>query len=172
VQPFRWPDGRTAAVEVRHSLGQVQRDFAAEIRERIAARLVILVFFVLAIVAITRWSIARPIQALIRTARAVGGGDLTQRIEVRRADELGVLAVEFNRMAGDPPASAPALLEQSEERLRLEREVQQTQSWRRSACWPPRSPTRSAPPSTSWRGAPRRWSAPSPGTIRSAATST
>jgi signal transduction histidine kinase len=127
VQPFRWPDGRTAAVEVRHSLGQVQRDFAAAIRERIAARLVILVFFVLAIVAITRWSIARPIQALIRTARAVGGGDLTQRIEVRRADELGELAVEFNRMAESLQHAHQALLEQSEERLRLEREVQQTQ---------------------------------------------
>jgi signal transduction histidine kinase len=105
----------------------VQQDFAAAIRERIAARLVILVFFVLAIVAITRWSIARPIQALIRTARAVGGGDLTQRIEVRRADELGVLAVEFNRMAESLQHAHQALLEQSEERLRLEREVQQTQ---------------------------------------------
>jgi len=127
VQPFRWPDGRTAAVEVRHSLGQMQRDFAAAIRERITARLVILVFFVLAIVAITRWSIARPIQALIRAARAVGGGDLTQRIEVRRSDELGALAEEFNRMAENLQHAHQALLEQSEERLRLEREVQQTQ---------------------------------------------
>jgi len=127
VQPFRWPDGRTAAVEVRHSLAQVQRDFAAAIRERIAARLIVLVFFVLAIVAVTRWSIARPIQALIRAARAVGGGDLTQRIEVRRADELGALAEEFNRMAENLQHAHRALLEQSEERLRLEREVQQTQ---------------------------------------------
>jgi len=127
VQPFRWPDGRTAAVEVRHNLGHVQRDFAAAIRERIAARLVILVFFVLAIVAITRWSIARPIQALIRAARAVGGGDLTQRIDARRADELGALAEEFNRMGENLQHEHQALLEQSEERLRLEREVQQTQ---------------------------------------------
>jgi two-component system, NtrC family, sensor histidine kinase HydH len=127
VQPFRWPDGRTAAVEVRHSLADMQRDFAAAIRDRIAGRLVILVFFVLAIVAVTRWSIARPIQALIRAARAVGSGDLTQRIELRRADELGVLAEEFNRMAENLQGAHEALVEQSEERLRLEREVQQTQ---------------------------------------------
>lgn len=127
VQPFRSPDGRTAAVEVRHSLASVQRDFAAAIRERITARLVVLVFFVLAIVAVTRWSIARPIQALIRGAQAVGSGDLTQRIEVKRADELGALAEEFNRMAENLRRAHAALLEQSEERLRLEREVQQTQ---------------------------------------------
>jgi signal transduction histidine kinase len=127
VQPFRWPDGRTAAVEVRHSLADVQRDFAAAVRERITARLVVLVFFVLAIVAVTRWSIARPIQALIRAARAVGSGDLTQRIKLRRADELGALAEEFNRMAENLQHAHAALLEQSEERLRLEREMQQTQ---------------------------------------------
>lgn len=127
VQPFRWPDGRTAAVEVRHSLASVQRDFAAAVRERIAARLVVLVFFVLAIVTVTRWSIARPIQALIRAARAVGSGDLTQRIQIRRTDELGALAEEFNRMAENLQHAHAALLEQSEERLRLEREVQQTQ---------------------------------------------
>jgi signal transduction histidine kinase len=127
IQPFRWPDGRTGAVEVRHSLASVQRDFAAAIRERITARLVVLIFFVLAIVAVTRWSIARPIQALIRAARAVGSGDLTQRIEVRRADEVGALAEEFNRMAENLQRAHAALVEQSEERLRLEREVQQTQ---------------------------------------------
>jgi signal transduction histidine kinase len=127
VQPFRWPDGRTGAVEVRHSLASVQRDFAAAVRERIMARLVVLVCFVLAIVAVTRWSIARPIHALIRAARAVGSGDLTQRIEVKRADELGALAEEFNRMAENLQRAHAALLEQSEEHLRLEREVQQTQ---------------------------------------------
>jgi signal transduction histidine kinase len=127
IQPFRWPNGKTAAVEVRHSLADVQRNFAAAVRERIIARLVVLVFFVLAIVAVSRWSIARPIQALIRAARAVGSGDLTQRIEVRRADELGALAEEFNRMAENVQHAHAALVEQSEERLRLEREVQQTQ---------------------------------------------
>jgi signal transduction histidine kinase len=127
IQPFRWPNGRTAAVEVRHSLADVQRNFAAAVRERIIARLVVLVFFVLAIVTVTRWSITRPIQALIRGARAVGSGDLTQRIEIRRADELGALAEEFNRMAENLQHAHAALVEQSEERLRLELEVQQTQ---------------------------------------------
>jgi len=127
VEPFRWPNGRTAAVEVRHSLADVQRNFSAAVHERIVARIVILVCFVLAIVAVTRWSVARPIEALIRGARAVGSGDLTQRIAVQRANELGALALEFNRMAENLQRAHTALLEQSEERLRLEREVQQTQ---------------------------------------------
>jgi len=46
VEPFRWPNGRTAAVEVRHSLADLQRNFSAAVHERIIARLVVLVFFV------------------------------------------------------------------------------------------------------------------------------
>ena len=127
LQPFRWPDGRMAAVEVENSLGPVERDLAAIIREGIAARAIILVLFVLATVAVVRWSIGRPIRSLIRAARAVGSGDLSQRIEVKRADELGELAEAFNHMAENLQRARLAVLEQSEERLRLEREVEQAQ---------------------------------------------
>jgi signal transduction histidine kinase len=125
VQPFRWPDGRTAAVEVRQSLTGVEQEFAEAIRERIVSRLVVLAFFVLSIVAVTRWSIARPIRTLIRGARAVGAGDLAQRIDVRRADELGQLAEEFNRMGESLQRAQLELVRESEERLHLEQEVQQ-----------------------------------------------
>lgn len=127
IQPFRWPDGRTAAVEVRQRLDAVEREFAHAVRERIVYRLVVLVLFVLAILAVTRWSIARPMRALTQGARAVASGDLSQRIDVRRADELGQLAEEFNRMAQSLEQAQQALLEQSEARLRLERDVQQAQ---------------------------------------------
>jgi signal transduction histidine kinase len=127
VQPFRWPGGRVGAVEVVTRLGTVERDLAALIREGIAARLIILLAFVLATVGVVRWSIARPIRALIRAARAVGSGDLSQRITVKRRDELGQLAETFNHMAENLQRARLALLEQSEERLRLEREVQQSQ---------------------------------------------
>jgi len=127
IQPFRWPDGRTAAVEVRQGLDAVEQEFARAVRERIVYRLVVLVLFVLAILAVTRWSIARPMRALIQGARALASGDLTQRIDVSRADELGQLAEEFNRMTQSLEQAQQALLEQSEARLRLERDVQQSQ---------------------------------------------
>lgn len=127
VRPVRWPDGGTGAVEVRQSLAAVDRAFSRAVRESIVNRLVVLVVFVGCIVAVTRWSVARPIQALIRGARAVAGGDLAQRIAPTRSDELGQLAEEFNRMAESLERANRALVAQSEERLRLEREVQQAQ---------------------------------------------
>jgi len=127
VQPFRWPGGRTAAVEVRHTLSAMELEFQRAVRENITSRLVVLALFVLSVFVLTRWSIARPIRALMAGAQAVGRGDLTQRIELRRRDEIGRLAQEFNRMAGSLQNAHQELLHQAEERLRLEQEAQQAQ---------------------------------------------
>jgi len=127
IQPFRWPGGRTAAIEVRQTLEGVERAFRGEVRERILSRLFFLAAFVLSVVALTRWSIARPIRALIQAARAVGRGDLTQQIAITRRDEIGQLAEEFNRMAENLRAAHQQILRQAEDRLRLEQEVQQGQ---------------------------------------------
>ncbi|HSB72067.1 MAG TPA: ATP-binding protein [Candidatus Methylomirabilis sp.] len=127
VQTFRWPGRRTGAIEVRQTLEGTEREFHRAIRESILSRLVILALFVLSIVALTRWSIARPIRALIAGARAVGRGDLDQRIDLKRRDEIGQLAEEFNRMAANLQSAHQEILRQGEERLRLEGEVQQAQ---------------------------------------------
>lgn len=127
VQPFRWPGGRTGAIEVRQTLGNMERDFRHAVWQSILSRLVVLALFVLSITALTRWNIARPIRALIAGAQAVGRGDLGQRIAVRRRDEIGQLAEEFNRMAANLESAHAQLLRQAEERLRLEQEIQQTQ---------------------------------------------
>ena len=127
IQPFRWPGGRTAAIEVRQTLAGTAREFRHAVRESILSRLVVLTLLVLSVVAVTRWSIARPIRALIAGAQAVGRGDLTQRIRLPRQDEIGQLAEEFNRMAANLQSANEELVRQSEERLRLEQEVQQAQ---------------------------------------------
>jgi signal transduction histidine kinase len=127
LRPFPWPDGQTAVVEVRQSLAGIDQVFARAVREVVLYRLVVLALFVLSIAAVTRWSIARPMRVVIRGARAIGSGDLTQRIDVHRSDELGALAEEFNRMAENLERAHHALLRQSEERLTLEREAQQAQ---------------------------------------------
>ena len=127
IQPFRWPGGRSAAIEVRQTLVEVEQEFRRSVRDSIASRLMVLILFVLSVVALTRWSIARPIRALMAGAQAVGRGDLKQRIEVTRRDEIGQLAEEFNRMAEKLRAAHDELLRQIEERVRLEQEVQQGQ---------------------------------------------
>jgi two-component system, NtrC family, sensor kinase len=127
VQPFRWPDGRTGAIEVRQTLREMERQFRRAVRTTIVSRLLVLALFLLSIGVLTRWSIARPIRALVAAARAVGRGDLGQRIPVPRQDEIGELAAEFNRMAENLQAANAEVVRQAEERLRLEQEVQQAQ---------------------------------------------
>ena len=127
VQPVRWPGGRTAAIEVRQTLGEMEREFRRAVRENILSRLTLLGLFVLSLVVLTRWSIGRPIRALMAGARAIGKGDLAQRIAIRRRDEIADLAEEFNRMAENLQTAHAELVHQSEERLRLEHEVQQAQ---------------------------------------------
>jgi signal transduction histidine kinase len=127
IQPFRWPGRRTGAIEVRQTLGEMEGEFRRAVQESVLSRLIVLALFVLTVVGLTRWHIGRPIRALIAGARAVGRGDLSQRIGVKRRDEIGQLAEEFNRMAGNLQATHDEVLRQNEERLRLEQEVHQAQ---------------------------------------------
>jgi signal transduction histidine kinase len=127
VRPFRWPAGRSGAIEVQQTLGEMERKFRHAVRTTVVSRLVVLGLFLLSIVVLTRWNIARPIRALVGAARAVGRGDLSQRITVPHQNEIGQLATEFNRMAENLQAANAELVRQAEERLRLEQEVQQAQ---------------------------------------------
>jgi nitrogen fixation/metabolism regulation signal transduction histidine kinase len=58
--------------------------------------------------------ITRPVERLAAGARAVAGGDLSARVEVLSRDEIGELAVAFNRMTEQ-------LLEQRERAIQAER---------------------------------------------------
>ncbi|MGN6107531.1 MAG: SpoIIE family protein phosphatase [Kofleriaceae bacterium] len=72
-------------------------------------------------------SLARPIKALTHQAERIAAGDLQSRVDVRRRDELGVLAGSFNTMADEIQA---LLFEQAqkaslEKEMSLARQVQQ-----------------------------------------------
>jgi two-component system phosphate regulon sensor histidine kinase PhoR len=45
-------------------------------------------------------SVARPLVEMAATARRVAAGDFRSRLDVRRHDEVGAVALSFNRMAG------------------------------------------------------------------------
>lgn len=74
-----------------------------------------------------RVSIRRPLHALVRAALALGRGQLTQRITLRRRDEIGQLASAFNRMAGELQAARERTHTEAEGRLDAERQLQQAQ---------------------------------------------
>lgn len=62
---------------------------------------------------LVRWWIDRPVQDLLLATRQVAGGNLGYRVEVKREDELGMLARSFNSMT-DNLAEARLQLFQSD----------------------------------------------------------
>jgi two-component system NtrC family sensor kinase len=67
-----------------------------------------------------RWWIDRPVQELLTAMRHVAGGNLAYRVEVKREDELGMLARSFNNMT-DNLAHARLQLFQSDKLASLGR---------------------------------------------------
>jgi signal transduction histidine kinase len=65
----------------------------------------------------------RPIQQLRDSARAVQAGDLSQRVSVDRADEIGELASAFNAMTTELARSRTELTRKEEIRVRLLEQV-------------------------------------------------
>lgn len=78
----------------------------------------IIVFFVL------KRNLSAPINALLKATEAVGKGDFAHQVESSsRSDELGQLAAQFNKMAENLDNQNRAAREETENRLRLEREL-------------------------------------------------
>jgi two-component system NtrC family sensor kinase len=67
-----------------------------------------------------RWWIDRPVQELLTAMRHVAGGNLAYRVDVKRDDELGMLAKSFNNMT-DNLAQARLQLFQSDKLASLGR---------------------------------------------------
>ena len=47
------------------------------------------------------WGVTRPMQELTRAAEAIAAGDMSRRVQVEGADEVGNLATAFNKMAAE-----------------------------------------------------------------------
>jgi len=86
------------SVKISESLAPKQA-YLRESTRRIAANVlsVTLLSAVLAVV-LGFWLVGHPVSMLRAAASRVGEGDLTTRVELRRRDELGLLARDINRM--------------------------------------------------------------------------
>lgn len=70
--------------------------------------------------------ITRPIRSLTKTAAAIGSGDLNQKIESNRLDEIGVLANSFAAMRDSITDQVVILEQEIAERKRAETELAET----------------------------------------------
>jgi two-component system, NtrC family, sensor histidine kinase HydH len=119
--PLSTPGGDLfGAVQVLQLDLFVQQAVKASNNAVAALTAVMIVAMAAVVLIVTRVSVARPIEDLVRSFRAVGAGDLRSRMIVRREDEFGRLALEFNQMGERLERTRQSLLQEQEERRRVE----------------------------------------------------
>ncbi len=96
--PIRLAEEVVGAITVKFSLEAADQHAAKERRQSLA----IMIAATLLIVGVLGWylrrNVSRPIQALMRAMARAEGGDLGAEARLERDDELGRLALGFNRM--------------------------------------------------------------------------
>jgi signal transduction histidine kinase len=83
-------------------VGMLEKPFIDMKQEMIAKFIIITIFAIMLsilVASVFARNISKPTTELAHTAKAIAGGDLTKRVNIERADEIGELAVSFNRMA-------------------------------------------------------------------------
>ena len=139
VHDFAAPifEGRAGVVHLGLSENRLHATINRVTRQIIFSAALVALVGVAAAIALT-WILTRPVLALVKTAQAVGRGDLQARAPRLADDEIGKLAQAFNQMVTDLQASQKAVREkeaartllleklitaQEEERKRIAREL-------------------------------------------------
>lgn len=119
-------------LDITLSLARVDEEIAATTRRTAAFAGTTIVLLAMILAAIVRRGVVRPVRELVEGTRRVAQGELSHRIPVRTADEVGVLAASFNRMTealGKAQAELDALVATLEQRVEERtRELQEAQA--------------------------------------------
>ena len=75
----------------------------------------------------TRKWVSQPISKLIEGIRSIAKGNLEQKIDLKRGDELSELAEAFNQMAVDLKKARERIVQEGETKLELERNLRQSE---------------------------------------------
>jgi signal transduction histidine kinase len=128
ILPLKTRRGATIGVlEVVHVATRVQRQIREATREQVLRLTLLSLTIALVIWLTVRISIRRPVEQLVRSALAIGHGNLDRRLTLHRRDEIGQLASAFNRMAERLQAARARSAAEARARLELERQVQQAE---------------------------------------------
>ncbi len=129
LRPIRGPGGGvTGALEVAQPLAFIEAAKAAVRRRFFLNTLSLLAALTVVTLWLVRRVVAKPMEKMVEAAHAVGSGDLAYRItEVTDGRELQELAHGFNAMAGSLETARAASAREAEERVALERRLQETE---------------------------------------------
>src|SRR5437667_9366145 len=121
IVPLRDPKGAiVGALQLMQLESYVEEDARASRHEIYTLTFLMILVTTLIVLWVIRVSVARPVAELANSFREVGSGELRSRVPVRRRDEFGRLAQEFNGMLEKLEASQLSLLAEQEERRRME----------------------------------------------------
>lgn len=105
--------------------------FNREVRGRMFQTLLtiltLLVVLALIVSVMIRQSVTQPLRAVTQRIKAIGQGQFQPRLQLRRRDEIGELAAEFDQMSTQLEAARRLLVGENEEKLRLERALRHSE---------------------------------------------
>ena len=114
-------------VEVFQLESFVEEDAAASSRAIAVLAVLLIAAAALTVWLVTHHIVAGPIEDLAGSARGIGEGRWSARVPVRRADELGRLAGEFNAMSERLEAMRSSLQDEQVERRRVETSLREAE---------------------------------------------
>jgi two-component system NtrC family sensor kinase len=103
------------------------REFRGRTVQMLLNTLMLLVVLSLIVSLTIRQYVSRPLRFVARHMKTVGQGHFSQRLHLRRQDEIGELAEEFDRMCIRLDDAQRTLLAETEEKLRLERALRHSE---------------------------------------------
>lgn len=124
ILPLKLDENTIGAVELVKPLSLIETDiFYARLYWLLTIFLLLIVIFTIVFFVLRR-NLSEPINSLLSAAEAVGKGDFAHHVKIaERGDEIGKLAVQFNAMAFNLGEQSRAAREETENRIKLEREL-------------------------------------------------
>lgn len=128
IMPVKVNDKPVKVLEIAQPISFVKAEIARMRGEIVLMALLLCATIFLVVIAVTNYSLTRPIQALLSGAVAMGRGELSHRVVVPRGGgELADLAQSFNRMAESLVIQRRKAEQEVEERLALERKLRHSE---------------------------------------------
>lgn len=128
IMPLMVNNQPVGALEIAQPISFVHAEIARMRGEIVMMAILLCATIFLVVLAVTNYSLTRPIQELLGGAAAMGRGELSHRVVVPRGGgELAELAQNFNRMADSLSKQRRQAERETEERLALERKLRHSE---------------------------------------------